>query len=567
MTSRKNLLAKIKAIPSHESGIPFETFKQLAVSSGYTPDAVIKNTTLTDMFIYRGGMAIPRARFFRTMAELFEGETVNEFSMGIEFEGGIIGSDGEFRRGQQTQHYARINKFRMQQDPTAAFEIMTPPETKFDNMAKDVGAQWQHWTQMNPSLAPYWRSEHFHKSMGHHIHLGKPTRTLPLAEKKQIAMAAIPVLPALYFVSANHYKNTEQGPVLSSRMLTSSYCQPLRTRIVSGSHYDEISDSANGTVEFRSFDANFPQVTLSVAYLLKAAAEMNASKKPTRITEIEEREIIEKYVKLRHDVIHNNIQAFLKARETLRQELGPLKIPDFQFIREVLYLSFVIGENPAVFVRKLNHPICKKMVDNPEKFFDNISFEKKTSQKIINKMKADAANYDTIEKFCSGKLKVYSKIHLNRIWTQLVRETQDKEKAAQVLQDNFLFDDKWFAKVKTGIKTKRVKPKLEICRLSEFPNMTAEEGAAAILSLIVTNEPGEFNANEATRSVVNSIIESQDRFYLVHFQGKIIGYLRTNTSEHAVKSWHIPAEHKEALKKIVKTKFGRFTIPTEAYSR
>lgn len=569
--SRKKLLRLIRQhVQNYEDGILLETFRLLCVQAGYTLEDVTQNTTLTDMFVYRRvgqlDMAIPRARFFRTCAELFEGETPTSHSFGIEFEGGMMDKNGNLLRGGSDHAMARITKFRMQPDPTAAFEILTPAYKNFDDCTSDVGAQWIHWLKENPNALPYWKSNTLYRSMGHHIHIGKPSRALPYNEKRQIALAALPILPALYFISANNAMNTENGSiVLSKRMLTSNYCQPLNGNIVGREHYMEISDSTCGTVEFRTFDTNFPQITLTCAFLLKSAADLNAQNMPATLSQEEQRDLINKFVKIRTAVLKGSLVSFIRAREAMKQELGKVELKH-QFIREVLYLSLVTAENPGLFMKRFTPKLSELMTKNPEKFLDNIreASEKKGMQHIITKMKADSENYNTIEKMCSQKIKVYSKKRMVTVWNQLLTEMGSKDGAEKVLNDYFEFPDSWLkfarqAQVKIKIKNSVVTFK----RLFEVENTESQVVAEQIVTEIMSHETRELNLpiTPAVRVVlINEILESQDRFYVIKFGTTNIGYAQMNLNERLIRKVVCFKPYEDQVLKILAKKFNTLTM-------
>ena len=446
------MLKELRDMGFSDEGISLAKFKQIASRHGYDN---VNISTMNKLFIFRdsldGQKVIPRGWYFRTCERMFENVRATGCSFGIEFEGGIQRENGTVT-GNAVDTYAHVGKWGIQHDGTAGFEIWTPIIKSGEEGAKEISAQWKHWANRNPGYLPYWRCNRMHNSMGHHVHIGKPTRSLTRVEKTAIASSVIPILPAVYFISANSPYRFDGQIMLSKRMKTSCFCKTITEVLHYGEHRWEIEDSHHGTVEFRGLDCNFPQITATCALLLKNAADLATQ----NATLDNHRELVAKYRQLKDDVLKNKILGFIKARKQLGEKLPSFK-PERDYEREILYLALVLNENPAQFVGKMKPEFVKNLIEKHESFFDNVRTKK--NSKLIDALKEDAEKYKNVGEMCSAKIKCYSKKKLYEIWTRLKRECDDIDKAKSVLDHEFDFRADWFAEIKDKKLKVREQPK------------------------------------------------------------------------------------------------------------
>jgi len=188
-------------------------------------------------------------------------------SFGIEFE-----FDSLVKGGGYTSLGSRAvvckDGFSYQPDGTAGTELRTPVCVD----VKDAGRRISSiFADSNADYAPIMKGiGPEHTSLGQHIHIGQPGRMLDSSMKRKIAVHSKRIYPFLVALHANSQSDT----IKSYRGVRSHFCFALREHeAISRNHYGEISDSHVGTVEFRKFDANIPQVTLTCATILKVVAQ------------------------------------------------------------------------------------------------------------------------------------------------------------------------------------------------------------------------------------------------------------------------------------------------------
>jgi len=189
-------------------------------------------------------------------------------SFGIEFEFDTI-SNPSYQVCQLRQRAvdnALVDGFTYQIDITAGTEVSTPVLTDVRQAAEKISRFWRRTPRR---YSPLMKGHAVSESMGQHIHIGLPSRRLMRHEKTRIALHAKSVYPFLVAIHANDQRRGHK----SYRGGHSRYCVSLdETTAIGSSHYTEISDSHNGTVEFRKFDSNIPQVSLTCATILKVVA-------------------------------------------------------------------------------------------------------------------------------------------------------------------------------------------------------------------------------------------------------------------------------------------------------
>jgi len=156
--------------------------------------------------------------------------------------------------------------FGTQADPTAGTELRSPIFVDVKEAADKIT---RFFRQTPRGIAPIMKGNGpINDSMGQHIHIGLPNRRLSSNNKRRIATHAKRIYPLLTAIHAND----KQSGYVSRRGATSRYCTSIGRSVISSSHYGEISDSQCGTVEFRKFDSNIPQATLTCATVLKVVA-------------------------------------------------------------------------------------------------------------------------------------------------------------------------------------------------------------------------------------------------------------------------------------------------------
>jgi len=188
-------------------------------------------------------------------------------SFGIEFEfDSLVKGRGYTSLGQNGAVFK--NGFTYQQDVTAGTEMRTPVCVDVKTTGTQISQIFQ---ETDSNIAPIMKGiGPEHTSLGQHIHIGQPGRMLDDSVKRKIAVHSKRIYPLLVALHAN----SKRGGYKSYRGHSSRFCYALTEHTaMSRDHYGEISNSHVGTVEFRKFDANIPQATLTCATILKVVAQ------------------------------------------------------------------------------------------------------------------------------------------------------------------------------------------------------------------------------------------------------------------------------------------------------
>uniref|UniRef100_A0A7J3JQY0 N-acetyltransferase n=1 Tax=Ignisphaera aggregans TaxID=334771 RepID=A0A7J3JQY0_9CREN len=287
-------------------------------------------------------------------------------SFGIEFEFDIIKSNGETIHEMFRQGYKVTDSWSYQEDMTAGVELRTPVLLNLEEAVESIKQQFRYWCNALRGYAPYAYNTPL-RSLGQHIHLGNPSRGLNRHEKQIIAYSIAKMYPLLAGIHAQ--------PIPSRRGLSSNYTRPIYTynsHLPIFDHYAEISESHHGTVEFRIFDSNIPQVTLTCIYLMKNVVEKM----------LETNDVDYSLDMYRYYLDRNNVLRYGLKSINLKQYLNYIinivtndEIPNIPCIRELLYLAFKYGKNAFNILSELDvdkYKYFKKMFTNPSNFVDNI---------------------------------------------------------------------------------------------------------------------------------------------------------------------------------------------------
>jgi ribosomal protein S18 acetylase RimI-like enzyme len=285
-------------------------------------------------------------------------------SFGVEYEFDVIRKDGHIIRSVFYPGRLYLPSWDFQDDQTAAVELRTPILTSLDQAVGEISQQFNYWASELPDHAPYPVSENG-RSLGQHIHIGRPNRRLRDVEAKALSYAAANVYPFLASLQAQ--------PLPSGRGLTSRYTYPIWLEewdIPSSDHFCEISHSHNGTVEFRLFDANIPQLSLVNAWILTEIAKKAFSRTFQGVEIDRNRYRQDRELGLRFG---------LKALEPvhyltyLANLLGNIRIPNFPFLKEILYLATKYRLNPfnIMLLSKVDrYRYFRYMFTNPSNFLE-----------------------------------------------------------------------------------------------------------------------------------------------------------------------------------------------------
>ena len=288
-------------------------------------------------------------------------------SFGIEFEFDVVSRDGQRVYYNSDRRYYTVEGWDYQRDLTATVELRSPVFTNVVEAVRSIREEFKTWAQKNEGVAPYAFSEPS-RSLGQHVHVGVPHRSLSREEKKAIAKRVAIVYP---FLTGLHAQ-----PIPSHRGLTSHYCYPIWQedyRIPALDHYCEISDSHVGTVEFRAFDSNVPQVTLTCVTILQRVAEVALREGSIDFDEeFKRRYRNDRTNVLRRGLVAINVCDYMKEVE---KQVGDFELPDVNCVKELLYLACKYRLN-AYNVYTLLSPskfeYFFRMFTNPSEYLQNL---------------------------------------------------------------------------------------------------------------------------------------------------------------------------------------------------
>jgi len=293
-------------------------------------------------------------------------------SFGIEFESDMIDDFGNIVSARQYVHefvqgLRPSGGWGVQDDPSAGVEIRSPIFTSVENAAARIGRFFSSLFDCLESYS-FFSYNRPGRSIGQHIHIGKPRGGLLRLDKRKIANAIALVYPFLAAIHAN--------PLPSVRGLRSLYCYSIHQvdfNIPHPDHYCEISASGHGTVEFRIFDSNIPQASLTCAWIMQKIAEKSLRAEPSQIPEIDrERYVRDRAEALTHGPVALNILSYLR---TIRGIIGNQDLPRLDSVKEILYLACKYGLTPyAIYhaIRPKPFYYFRTMFSKPDRFIENL---------------------------------------------------------------------------------------------------------------------------------------------------------------------------------------------------
>jgi GNAT superfamily N-acetyltransferase len=251
-------------------------------------------------------------------------------SFGVEFEFDYLNDENRriVFRGERPIHLA--DGWDYQEDYTASSELRSPVFTSLEQFIHECNNQFGVMVYNNNSQIPYMCNDES-RSLGQHMHVGKPNTALTSETKKKLARAIVDFYPLLAALHAQ--------PIPSRRGLTTVYARSLihYNDVISDDHYCEISDSHVGTVELRIFDSNIPQASLVNAFFITEIAKKVFRGRSQNNSSIIDFRLYdeERSRALRYGLVGLNVTNYLRR---LRAVIGNVEIPDIPAVREALYL-------------------------------------------------------------------------------------------------------------------------------------------------------------------------------------------------------------------------------------
>jgi ribosomal protein S18 acetylase RimI-like enzyme len=409
-----------------------------------------------------------------------------ESSFGIEYEFGFVNERDVISCSIAGDRYAHTDNWGYQDDPTAGAEVWTPVFTDINEAFESHARQWRYWMNENHPYVPY-MCNHRGWSIGVHVHIGRPDRRLTDSERRQIARSIAIAYPYLMALHAQ--------PIPSMRGLSSRYAYPIwqaQYRIPVPDHYAEISASHIGTVEFRIFDSNIPQATLTCVSLMKALADKMVSSYETDNYSITDRTYRQDRERaLRFGVIGLDVAQYLRY---IKNVVGNVEIPNVNSVREILYLSakyFMNVWNVKQTLHVKDYMWFKSMLDKPSEFLSNIvEMVPNRFVEKVNTWRREASRMNTLD--------------------DLIRVAESSRNVfIRALNEN----------VERAMVT-CVGREVAVLRINEVPNISRDEVAREVERLLL-NEGDNFVQPYSARD----IISLPQRFY--------VACVRANESDRA----------------------------------
>jgi ribosomal protein S18 acetylase RimI-like enzyme len=448
-------------------------------------------------------------------------------SFGIEFEFDYIKPNNEKVVLSGREPIYLSSNWSYQNDPTASSELRTPILTSLEQYITECNNQFGNMINQYPNLIPYMYNEP-RRSLGQHIHIGRPRSRLSREAKRKIAKQIIKYYPFLASIQAQ--------PIPSYRGLNSSFCLSMSryNDIISTDHYAEISDSHIGTVELRLFDCNIPQSSLVNIFFLTLIAKKSLFSRRDIENDNNNNDFDfntyqnERNKALRYGLIGLDITSYLRK---IRSYLGNIEIPNIPSLREALFLICRYRINFYGLWKYINakpYDYMKKCLEDTSKYLENlkeipnINHKDKLEQWINRAIEIE--NLDQLIGLSIGVDKSLSQSLLPRL--EQIIENQPRRITITI---NALGR----SEVREAIENHNYR----ILRINEVPRYDINQVAEIISYLLFYH--GDNMVNPMTP---REIIESSERFYVfvVNSQNnnniQICGAIAVRLSDGEIKS-------------------------------
>jgi ribosomal protein S18 acetylase RimI-like enzyme len=389
--------------------------------------------------------------------------------------------------------------------------------------------------EQNPRLIPFMCNDRG-RSLGQHMHVGKPNLRLTHETKKKLAKAVVGFYPLLASIHAQ--------PIPSHRGLTTIYARSLvyYGDVISTDHYCEISDSHVGTVEFRLYDCNIPQASLTCAWIT-----MELAKRAFRSSNIDDGSNIdlraydlERANALRYGLIGLNVTDYLRR---LKAVIGNAEIPNVPALKEALYLMARYRLNFYGAWKYSNvkpYDYMKAQLNDCSRFLENIL--------TVN----DAQHRDKISQWISEAQQIENldqliglSIGVDRSLAQALTESIEQRLEAQ---------PNMVRSISIGLGRSEVRTALErghyrIVRINELSTLNVRQVAEHISNLLVHHGDGVVNPMFA-----EEVISTDFRFYV------FVAYDRASNREQICGAISIHMRSGEIRSLVVDRRFRRLGI-------
>jgi len=410
-------------------------------------------------------------------------------SFGIEFEFNYIGRDNRPTSLRPRDPWATIPAWGSQHDPTAGSEVCTPAYTDLREACTSISDEFRHWIERNEPYVPYpFNVEGW--SLGQHIHIGVNRGRLTRRHKSNIAKAIARVHP---FLAALHAQ-----PIPSDRGLSTRYAYPIWQvyyDVPHQDHYCEISASHLGTIEFRLFDANIPQASLTAAFIMKEVAQHHRSNEAAIDTERYRRD---RPNGLQHGLQGLSITHYLREVRDLAH--NPI-IPDVPCIKEVLYLAskyFLSPYHVLRYTHASRYEYFRLMFTHVDKFLDNLlAIHNIQHRERIEAWRDEASEIENIDQL----------IGLSMASQRLVMEVLAERAPERRLEPIAVARRFTRSMARHAVESRTI----TINRIGQVVNMSPLDVAERVAQLVNTHGEGFMNTISA-----DHVITSPERFYVAY---------------------------------------------------
>ena len=460
-------------------------------------------------------------------------------SFGVEFEFDYIDQNNrrEVFSGVQPPYLAP--NWGWQPDYTASSELRSPVFTSLEQFITECNNQFGNMVNGRLRLIPYMCNDRG-RSLGQHMHIGKPNLRLAHETKRRIAKAMVGFYPLLTAIHAQ--------PIPSHRGLTTTYALSLAryNDVLGHDHRCEIDDSHNGTVEFRLYDANIPQASLTCAWIATEIAKKAFRNRDLGNNgDIDFRAYdLERANALRYGLIGLNVTDYLRR---LKAVLGNLEIPNISAIREALYLMARYRLNFYGVWRYTNvkpYDYMKAQLSDCSKFLENIL--------RVN----DAQHTDKISQWISEAQQIENldqliglSIGVDRSLAQTLTEAIEQRIETQPSMVRAITQNASIGLGRSEVRTCLERGFYRIVRINELNTLSASDVAERISYLL--NYHGEGVVNPLT---AREVIETDFRFYV------LVAYDRVSGAEQICGAISIHMRSGEIRSLVVDRRFRRLGI-------
>lgn len=412
---------------------------------------------------------------------------MSEVSFGVEFEFDIITKNNNVIAESWPRGKIVTDGWSIQDDPTAVVELRTPIFIDIYEAVNSIKKQFRYWCRMVKCYAPYSYNDYY-RSIGTHIHIGLKNRMLNKFEKKRIAYSIANIYNFLVGLHAQ--------PIPSTRGLFSQYAIPIynyTNDIPIADHYAEISDSEHGTVEFRAFDSNIPQVTLTCISIMHNIAKKIINN-DNNFWEID----ISKYKLDKNKVLHYGLSSIGIAEyiQKIINIISDEKIPNIPSIKEILYIAVKHKMSAFDILSNINvdmYKYMKKMFCNPHEYINNLL-------KII-----DVNNIN--HKIKSAIIDTYENANMLEKYGDLINLL--KHNNNKIIDVVFIPPHSKNLPLRTIVKQLIDNKAYRICRINQFTGISSFEVIDRIVHLIKYHGDGFLNLINH-----NDVINLPHRFYV-----------------------------------------------------